>query len=166
MKKLSLTLAFVASMASVGMAKAQKMATLDVNALLSIMPEKKKADEQLEATTRQKRAEIEKQLAAAQEKFKKYQEEAPKQTAKVNEERQKEMQRIQENIQKMQAEAQKDMAEKTAVAYQPIEKKFYEAVEKVAKENGWDFVMDAASSGIIVKNGPDATPMVRKELGL
>lgn len=44
MKKLSVLFAAVMMVVSVGMAKAQKIATLDVMGVLNAMPEKKKAD--------------------------------------------------------------------------------------------------------------------------
>lgn len=47
MKKLSVLFAAVMMVMSVGVAKAQKIASLDVAAVLNLMPEKKKADDQL-----------------------------------------------------------------------------------------------------------------------
>lgn len=41
-----------------------------------------------------------------------------------------------------------------------------DVVDKVAKANGWDFIFDSNTLGLIYKNGPDATPAVKKELGL
>ena len=49
MKKLSVLFAAVMMVVSVGMAKAQKIATLDVIGVLNAMPEKKKADTDLKA---------------------------------------------------------------------------------------------------------------------
>lgn len=166
MKKLSVLFAAVMMFVTVGVAKAQKVASLDVAGVLSQMPEKKKADEQLAAVSNTKRAEIEKQMQSAQSLLKKYSEEAPKQTQQVNEQRQAELQKLQQNIEQIQQAAQKDLAEKTDAAYAPIEKKFNEAVSKAAKANGWDFIFDANGNNLIYKGGPDATPAVKKELGL
>ncbi len=47
---------------SVGMAKAQKMATLDVLGVLNAMPEKKKADADLKTFYDTKQAEIKKNM--------------------------------------------------------------------------------------------------------
>lgn len=166
MKKLSVLFAAVMMFLAVGVAKAQKVASLDVAAVLNLMPEKKKADEQLTALSNSKRAEIEKQMQAAQAKLKQYSEEAPKQTQQVNEQRNAELQKLQQQIEQMQMAAQKDIAEKTDAAFLPIEKKFNDAVNRAAKSNGWDFVFDANASGLIYKGGPDATAAVKKELGL
>ena len=91
MKKSGLLFAFAMFLMSFGTVSAQKLATLDVAEILNLMPEKKKADQQLEAFSKTKQAEIEKQMAAAEAKFKKYQEEGPKQTPKVNQEREQEI---------------------------------------------------------------------------
>ena len=166
MKKLSVLFAAVMMFLAVGVAKAQKVASLDVASVLNLMPEKKKADDQLMALSNAKRAENQNQMQSAQALLKKYSEEAPKQTQQVNEQRNAELQKLQQNIEQMQAAAQKDLAEKTDAAFLPIEKKFNDAVTRAAKANGWDFVFDANSSGLIYKGGPDATAAVKKELGL
>ena len=166
MKKSGLLFAFAMVFMSFGSMKAQKIATLDVAGILNLMPEKKKADDQLEAFSKTKQAEIEKQMTAAEAKLKKYQEEAPKQTQKVNEERNQELQKLQQNIQQMTQLAQQDLAKKQSEAYAPIERKLNDALEKAAKANGWDFVFDSNTVGLLYKNGPDATAAVKKELGL
>lgn len=165
MKKLSVLFAAVVMLLSVGV-KAQKLASLDVAGVLNMMPDKKKADEQLDAYGKAKQAEMQKSAAASQAIFQKYQEDAAKQTPEVNKTREVELQKMQEDLQKKSAAAQKDVADKTDAAYAPIEAKFNAAVSKVAKANGWDFVLDANNPSVIYKGGPDATPMVKKELGL
>ena len=166
MKKSGLLFAFAMFLMSFGTVSAQKLATLDVAEILNLMPEKKKADQQLEAFSKTKQAEIEKQMTAAEAKFKKYQEEAAKQTPKVNEERNQELQKLQQNIQQMTQVAQQDLAKRQGEAYAPIEKKVNDAVAKVAKANGWDFVFDTNTVGLIYRGGADATAAVKKELGL
>lgn len=166
MKKLSVLFAAVMMVMTVGVAKAQKIATMDVGNILNLMPEKQKADQQLLTLRNSKAAEIDKQVQAAQATFTKYNEEAPKQTQAVNEQRNQELAKMQDNITKMQEAAQKDLAEKTDVAYAPVEKKFNDAVTKVAKANGYDLVLDSNNPGIVFKALPDVTPQVKKELGL
>ena len=62
--------------------------------------------------------------------------------------------------------AQQDLAKRQNEAYAPIEKKVNDAVAKVAKANGWDFVFDTNTVGLVYKGGADATAAVKKELGL
>ena len=144
MKKSGLLFAFAMFLMSFGTVSAQKLATLDVAEILNLMPEKKKADQQLEAFSKTKQAE----------------------TPKVNQEREQELQKLQQNIQQMTQVAQQDLAKRQNEAYAPIEKKVNDAVAKVAKANGWDFVFDTNTVGLIYRGGADATAAVKKELGL
>ncbi|SDL56298.1 OmpH family outer membrane protein [Chryseobacterium taihuense] len=166
MKKLSVLFAAVMMVVSVGMAKAQKIATLDVAAILNAMPEKKKADTELNTFADTKQAEIKKKADAAQAKFQQYQTEAPKKTSEENTAREAEMKKLGEEIQQMQDKAQKDFLAKQTAAYDPIEKKLNAAIEKVAKANSYEYVMDSNSTGILYKAGPDATAAVKKELNI
>lgn len=166
MKQLSVLFSAVALFIASSAVKAQKVAHLDVNAVLSLMPEKKKADEKLEAFSKAKGAEIEKQAQAWQAEVAKYQQGAAKLTEAQRKAKEDELTKKQQNIQGMQQAAQKDLAEKSEAEYAPIEKKFQEAVNKVAKANGWDYILDGNSSLFIYKAGPDATAAVKKELGL
>ncbi|WP_299181133.1 OmpH family outer membrane protein [uncultured Chryseobacterium sp.] len=166
MKKLSVLFAAVMMVVSVGMAKAQKIATLDVVGILNAMPEKKKADAELKSFLDTKQAEIKKKADAAQAKYQQYQAEAPKKTAEENTAREAEMKKLGDEIQQMQDKAQKDFIAKQDTAYEPIERKLNDAVTKVAKANGYDYIMDSNSSAFVYKAGPDATPAVKKELNI
>ncbi|KQR94972.1 molecular chaperone Skp [Chryseobacterium sp. Leaf180] len=166
MKKLSVLFAAVMMVVSFGTAKAQKIATLDVVGVLTAMPEKKKADAELTAFADAKQAEIKKKADAAQAKFQQYQTEASKKTADENKAREAEMEKLGTEIKQMQEKAQKDFQAKQDAAYEPIEKKLNDAVNKAAKANGYDYIMDANSTSIVYKGGPDATAAVKKELGL
>lgn len=166
MKRTGLLFAFAMVLMSFGTLKAQKTATLDVAILLNQMPEKKKADEQLEAFSKTKEAEIEKQGKALQAEVEAYQKGAAKLTEAQRAAKEQELQKKQQNLQQLFQVAQKDLSDRQAAAYAPIEKKLNDAVEKVAKANGYDFIFDANTVGLIYKGGADATPAVRKELGL
>lgn len=166
MKKLSVLFGAVMMFVFVGMAKAQKIATLDLVSVLNAMPEKKKADTDLKAFLDVKEAEIKKKTDIMQTKYALYTKEAPTKSEAENKARQEEMQKLQTEAQQMSERAQKDLAEKEKLAYAPIEKKVMDAVNKVAKANSYDYVMDTNSTGLIYKGGPDATAAVKKELGL
>ena len=165
MKKLSVLFAAIIMFASIGL-NAQKIATLDVAAVLNAMPEKKKADQQLEAYSNVKAAEIKKQAESAQALYEKYSKESAAQTPEINKTRQDELQKISDNLDKLKADAQKELFAKQDAAFAPIEAKFNAAVKKVATANGWEYIMDSNSNSLVYKGGPDATPAVKKELGL
>lgn len=166
MKQLSVLFSGVLLFLATSMVQAQKIAHLDVNSVLSLMPEKKKADERLDAISKAKGAEIQKIQQQFETLYKKYSEEAPKKTQAENEKRNVELQKLGEQVQQMQQAAQKDFLQKRETEYAPIEKKFQQAVDKVARANNWDYIIDANSPIFIYKGGTDATNAVKKELGL
>lgn len=166
MKKLSVLFAAAMMVVSVGMAKAQKIATLDVAGILNAMPEKKKADAEITTFVNAKQAEMKKKAEAAQAKYALYTKEAPTKTEAENKARGEEMQKLQEEMAQMEEKMRKDATAKQDLLFEPIEKKLMDIVTKVAKANGYDYIMDANSTGLVYKAGPDATPAVKKELGL
>lgn len=166
MKKSGLLLALAMMVMSFGTMNAQKSATLDVAGILNAMPEKKKADIDLEAFAKTKGIELEKQEKALQTEIEAYQKGAAKLTEAQRTAKEQELQKKVQNFQQLQQLAQQDLAKRQGEAYAPIEKKINEAVEKVAKANGYDFIFDANTVGLIYKGGADATEAVKKELGL
>lgn len=166
MKKLSVLFAAVMMVVSVGMAKAQKIATLDVAAILNAMPEKKKADTEITTFVNGKQAEIKKKAEAAQAKYELYTKEAATKSEAENKARGEEMQKLQQEMAQMEDKMRKDATAKQDLLFEPIEKKLMDVVTKVAKANGYEYIMDTNSTGLVYKGGPDATAAVKKELGL
>ena len=80
--------------------------------------------------------------------------------------KEQDVQKKQQNLQQLFQLAQQELSKRQGDAYAPIEKKINDAVEKVAKANGWDFIFDSNTVGLIYRGGIDATTAVRKELGL
>lgn len=166
MKKINVVFAMFMVMFASTFVSAQKMATMDVASILAAMPEKKKIDDQLKTFADSKQAEIKKQADAAQALYEKYSKEAASQSAETNKSREAEVQKLAQNLENLRSAAVAEIKKREDAAYAPIEQKFQAAVEKVAKSNGYDFILDSNSTVFIYKNGPDATAQVKKELGL
>lgn len=166
MNKLNVLLVAVVMVFATGFANAQKIASVDVNSIFTSMPEMKALDAQLQTLQTAKQGELEKQGKSLQDLMKKYQDEAPKQTQAINETRSQEVQKLQDNLQQLYAAAQKDIAEKRDAGLAPIEKKINDAISKVSKSAAYEYVFDASSPALLYKAGVDATPAVKKELGL
>ncbi|MDQ0476614.1 MULTISPECIES: OmpH family outer membrane protein [Chryseobacterium] len=164
MKKLSVLFAAVMMFATVGVAKAQKVASMDYEAVLAVMPETKKMTTDLETFSKTKGDEINKQAEAFQKEVQQYQAEGAKLSEAQRQAKEAELQKKQQNLQQIQTTAQSDLAQKRDTAIKPIIEKLNKAVEKVAKANGYEFIIDAGA--LIYKGGPDATAAVKKELGL
>lgn len=164
MKKLSVLFAAVMMFATVGVAKAQKVASMDYEIVLAAMPETKKMTTDLDTFSKTKGEELQKQAEAFQKEVQQYQAEGAKLTEAQRTAKESELQKKQQNLQQLQNTAQNDLATRRDAAVKPIIEKLNKAVDKVAKANGYEFIIDA--SALIYKSGPDATPAVKKELGL
>ncbi|AYO56823.1 molecular chaperone Skp [Chryseobacterium sp. 6424] len=164
MKKLSVLFAAVMMFMAVGTANAQKIASMDYEAVLAAMPETKKMTTDLDTFSKTKGDELQKQAEAFQKEIQQYQADAAKMTEAQRNTKEADLQKKQQNLQQLQQTAQQDLAQRRDAAVKPIIDKLNNAVSKVAKANNFDFVID--STALIYKGGADATPLVKKELGL
>ncbi len=164
MKKLSVLFAAVMMLVTAGAVNAQKVASMDYEAVLAAMPETKKMTTDLDTFSKTKGDELQKQAEAFQKEVQQYQADGAKLTEAQRTAKEGELQKKQQNLQQLQQTAQNDLAQRRDAAVKPIIDKLNNAVAKVAKANGFDFIID--STVLIYKGGPDATPLVKKELGL
>ncbi len=139
-----------------------KTAHIDVNDLLSKMPEMTSAKAQLEKLSKTFDAEYTTMVTEYQTKMKKYEGEAATATEAVNETRAKEMQDMGQRIQQYRDTAQKQLQEKELEIVKPIMDKAKAAIIKVGKAKGFQYVIDSAS--LILADGPNLMEDVRKEL--
>ena len=116
MKKLSVLFAAVMMFMSFGVAKAQKIATVDVAAILNMMPEKIKADEQLKAFSTAKQAELEKLATPFQAEVQDFQQKASSMTPQQREAKAAELEKKQQNLQQISQTAQKDLLDRQDAA--------------------------------------------------
>ncbi|WP_264544902.1 MULTISPECIES: OmpH family outer membrane protein [Flavobacterium] len=139
-----------------------KTAHIDVNDLLSKMPEMTSAKAQLEKLSKTFDGEYSTMVTEYQTKMKKYEAEASTQTETANETRAKEMQDMGQRIQQYRDSAQKQLQDKEMEIVKPIMDKAKAAIIKVAKAKGYQYVMDSAS--LILADGPNLFEDVKKEL--
>jgi outer membrane protein len=139
-----------------------KTAHIDVNDLLSKMPEMTSAKAQLEKLSKSLDGEYAKMVTEYQEKMKKYEAEAQTATQALNETRAKEMQDMGQRIQQFRDGASKQLQDKEAEIVKPIMDKAKAAIIKVGKAKGFQYVIDSAS--VILADGPDLMLDVKKEL--
>ncbi len=164
MKKISVLFAMVMMLMTAGVANAQKIAALDYEQILSLMPETKKVTTDLDTFSKTKEAELKKLGDTFQADIQKYQAEGAKLTEAQRTAKEAELQKTQTNLQQMAATAQQDLMKRRETLLKPVLDKLNGAIEKAAKANGWDFIIDA--SALIYRGGTDATAAVKKELGI
>lgn len=169
MKKVKkIAAALVLFVAFTGFVNAQsKVAHIDVTLLLSSMPEMKTAEAELKKLSETYRADIESSMTELQNKYTLYENEAAAKSKEENEKRAIELQGVKKNIDDAQRAAQQELQKKQQELFAPISDKAKAAIEKVAAEQGFDYVIDAqAGGGLIVANGKDLLVDVKKELGI
>jgi outer membrane protein len=143
-----------------------KVAHINVQELMTNMPEMKSANAQLEKLTESYDNEYKKLVTEFQAKIKQYSDESEKVSAELNETRTKEVQDMQKRIQAYQESAGKELQEKQEAVYKPILEKSRAAIQKVAKAKGFQYVLDSSTgSGVLLADGPDLLADVKKELG-
>ena len=80
--------------------------------------------------------------------------------------RMQEIQDIQARIDNFVQVAQQDVQKKQQELLMPIQEKLQKAIKDVGAENGYTYIVDPAALLYTGPNAIDATPLVRKKLGL
>jgi len=166
LKKISVAL--VLFVAATGFVNAQsKIAHIDVTQLLSSMPEMKTAEAELKKLSETYNADIESSMTELQNKYTLYENEAAAKSKEENEKRAMELQTAKQTIGEAQQTAQQELQKKQQELFAPISDKAKAAIDKVATEQGFDYVIDSQmGGGLIVAKGKDLLVDVKKELGI
>ena len=163
-KTLSTTILFL--FAVMTMTAQSNVAHINSQGLISEMPKVKEAQAQLEKLQKTYATEIDASMKEYQTKLQTYSADAQNQTEVTNQARQKELAGMEQNIQQYQQTAQQDIQKKQAALLKPLIDKARAAIQKIAKEQGFDYVIDATEGGsLILANGKDLMEEVKKELG-
>lgn len=162
-----IAVALVLFVAATGFVNAQsKVAHINVQQLLSEMPEMKAAQAELKKLQETYQADIQGSMTELQNKYTQYQNEATSKTREENEQRAVELQGFEKNIKEAEQKAMQDMQKKQQELFAPISEKAKAAIEKVAAAEGYDYVIDASPGlSLIVAKGKDLLPAVKQELG-
>lgn len=159
--------ALILFVATTGFVNAQsKIAHINVQQLLSQMPEMKNAQAELKKVEQSYTADIEGSVTELKNKYTQYQSEATSKTKEENEKRAIELQTFEQTIEQARQQAVREMQQKQQDLFAPISEKAKAAIDKVAAALGYDYVIDASPGlSLIVSNGKDLLPEVKQELG-
>ena len=147
----------------------QKIGYLNAQAILADMTDMKAADSQLEAFAKQLTAKDSMMVIAFQAKAQTLGEKQQKgEIAPVQlETEKKKLEEEQAQIQQFEQDMQQQMAKKKQEKLQPIYDKVNKAINEVAKENGYTYVIDMTSGSLLYADEKnDLQNLVRKKLGL
>ena len=161
-----LTAAFLLLFVTMTATAQSKIAHIDSQTLISEMPEVKEAQAQLEKLQKTYATEIDASMKEYQTKLQTYSADAQNQGEVTNEARQRELAGMEQNIQQYQQTASQDIQKKQADLLRPLIEKARAAIQKVARAQGFEYVIDGTQGGsLILSDGKDLMEDVKKELG-
>ena len=164
-KNLFLPLMFMLAPLSMVIAQA-KVAHIEVQKLISEMPEVIAAQKELKKLEETYTADMETTYKEFQTKAQTYAADAANQTEITNQSRQKELEGMQKNIQEYQQTVSQDLQKKSVDMMKPLIDKAKSAIDKVASDLGYDYILDSSAGGsVIIAKGKDIMADVKKELG-
>ncbi len=164
MKKMLLLVA-VALFFGIGTADAQKYGHVNSGEILEVMPGIDSLQIKLKAFQEDLQTMYESMMTEYQQKKDKFDREVGTMSSAVRQVREKELQDLATRIQEFQANAQEDLEEKQYELAKPFQDAIQDAINKVAKSNGYAYIFDTKIL-LYYGAGDDITPLVKKELGI
>jgi outer membrane protein len=148
-------------------ANAQKIAHINLDSLISIMPESKVAQQSVQDYAKQLETQVTAMQTELQTKYEEYQTKSKDMAEVVRASKEKELNDLNQRIQDFQTQAQTDYQKKSAELSKPVYEKAKKAIDQVAKENGYRYALDT-STGLVLYNEPadDIIGLVVKKLGI
>lgn len=147
-----------------------KIGFADVDYIFTQMPESKQIETELKSTQNQLKNQIDAKTQEFQKKLADYQANINTMLDAVRQNTERELQQLQENLQKLQQDAQMTIQNKQAQLMEPVFKKVGQAIEDVAKENGYTFILTQQIGGLDVilyaDEKSDVSNLVLKKLGV
>ena len=147
-----------------------KVGYADVDYIFSQMPESKQIDSELKSLQTQLKNQIDTKYQEFQKKVADYQANLNTMIDAVRVNTERELQQMQQNIEKLQQDAQTNVQTKQTQLMEPVFTKVGKAIEEVAKENGYTFILSQQIGGLdVILYGDekmDISDLVLKKLGV
>jgi outer membrane protein len=163
-----LSLGFFAAQAQT--APTTKIGFADVDYIFTQMPEAKQVEAELKTTQTMLQNQITSKQQEFQRKVKEYNDNLPNMLDAVRANTERELGQLQENLQKLQQDAQTTIQNKQGQLMEPVYKKVSKAIEDVAKENQFTYVLTSQIGGLDVilyaDEKMDVSDLVLKKMGI
>jgi outer membrane protein len=149
----------------------QKIGFADPAYVFSQLPEYKQIENQMKTHGDQLQAQAKAKYTEYETKLRAYQQGAATMLDAVRRDKENELQQLQENMTKFQEDARASLQKKESDLMGPINVKIGNAIEEVAKEHGYTFIINPQIQGSIdiLLYGDekyDISPLVLKKLGV
>ena len=168
MKTLVKSIAIVAfTLGTITLAKAQKIAHISLDSLITTMAESKTAQEVAQKYLKDLENQVATMDTELQTKYAAYMKDSESGTmsALVKSTRESELQDLNKRIEDFKAQAQQDYQRKYGELSKPIYDKAKKAIDLVAKENGYKYVLDTSTGNVLYSEPADhILPLVKKKL--
>ncbi|MES2514132.1 MAG: OmpH family outer membrane protein [Bacteroidota bacterium] len=168
MKNLVKSIAIVAlTVGSITVGKAQKIAHISLDSLITTMAESKTAQEVAQKYLKDLENQVATMDTELQTKYAAYMKDSESGTmsALVKSTRESELQDLNKRIEDFKAQAQQDYQRKYGELSKPIYDKAKKAIDMVAKENGYKYVLDTSTGNVLYSEpADDILPLVKKKL--
>ncbi len=146
---------------------AQKVAHINIQELVEKHPDMIKANKMLQDMADRYEKDYKESVNEYQTILQKYIAEEGAVSEEVNKQRGTELENMQKSLQDFGANARKTLEEKEQELKKPIAEKVTDAVKKVGRAKGYEYVLDSSlGSGVLLSDGPDLLVDVKKELGI
>ncbi len=169
MKKIiKLTLA-VALMLGATSTFAQKLGRINSQELIFVMPETKEMNTKLQALGKELQDNMEALQVEFNQKFTDYQKNLNTYTDSMRQLKEDDLRQMQNRLQEYEQIARQDMQKKQSELFNPIADKASQAINKVAKANGYTVIFDTSAGSMAYFDEAtltDIAPLVRAELGI
>lgn len=145
-----------------------KLAHINMQELVALMPERDSAVMKLENYAK----DLEETMQGMQQEFntklQTYQQKNATWTAAILEAKTKELEEMQQRLQMFNQNAQQEMAQLQQSLFAPVYEKASKAVEKLGTDGGYTYIFDLSAGGIIFKgaSSTDLLPDAKKALGI
>lgn len=153
-----------------GTAMAQKnvkLGHINSNDLMQIMPGRDSAQTVLQAEVAELENTLKSMQAEAEKRYNDYVANQAGWTELIRQTKQREIQDMAARIEEFQQNAQKQLQDREQELLKPIIDRAKKAIEEVAKEGGYTYILDAGTAAILYsQDSDDIMPLVKKKLGL
>ena len=149
-------------------AQSLKIGHVDSGAIMEIMPERTKIEQDIQAYTAELQAELQAMYAEYQNKLQDYQANQATLSNLIRQSKEKEIVDLETRISEFQASADMAMQNKQLELLNPLIEKVQNAVNAVGKEKGFTYIFDKAAGAVVFigDNAVDITADVKAKLGL
>ncbi|MBW6459242.1 MAG: OmpH family outer membrane protein [Bacteroidales bacterium] len=144
-----------------------KLGYIDSNELLDIMPGKDSIQNVLVNYGRTLETQLQTMYAEYQTKIQDYQANSRTMSDIIRQTKEKELVDLETRIQTFQQQADTDLQNKQVELLQPMLDKAKNAIQAVAKENGYTYIFDVGTGAFLYfEKGDNILPLVKAKLGL